>query len=283
MNNITKTISNAFSNVSKKVSKPNKKLYEEALGLNSTSNNTSNLSTSEIPVITKKELSNFTHPFDLPSNGVFYENKVSQVLLMPLCIGQLVDIDIALKEKDDYLKMSKLFTIVNNSVYGISVFDLTVPDFYALCFELRNISYKSEPISLTIELEKESGEKYLDVAVLLNYKPDIIKIDKSVDSDSWDYPKIRDMLFELREKDTLTKLEKVLFGYVKGSTPEEKLNVFKSYSIDKFDLITLHLVKSYHGCSRETKLQLSNKKIIESEVQFSFDMFFPRIILESIR
>ena len=92
---------------------------------------------------------------------------------------------------------------------------------------------------------------------------------------------VSDKLFELDNIDKLSNLEKTFFGLVKGDTPEEKFNIFRSYSLEKMDTLCKHLVDSRHGLDYHAKVVLdSSKTIVERDFGFSFTSLFPRIVSE---
>lgn len=261
-----------------KKSKASKNLYQEVMNKEMETQSKA----VDIPtILSSQDLSQHTHSFKLPSKGIFYKNKIDSVLLMPLTIGQLCDIDVAMQIPTEGDKLRQLFTILSNSIYGISIFDMTMPDFYATAVELRTISYRDEPISLITPVENENGEIREELCYL--YEPiKVIMIDSSlVNTKDWGFATVADKLYELEHCDKLNSLEKSLFGLVRGNNSEDKLNIFRSYSIDKIDFMCKHLVDSIHGLDHTAKLVLeSTKTIIEKEFRFSFNLIFPRIAQE---
>lgn len=224
--------------------------------------------------ITKEGLSEFTYSFNLPSNGVFNFGK-KEILLKPLSIGQVVDIHKNVKSLNvDGLR--QLVTILNHSIFGINLEDLTLNDFYALCFELRFMSY-NEPISVI--KQQKVGNDYF------NFEKPIIKesliINKLTDiliSSEFDYPRVRDKIFELENMNECSDLEKTFFGFANGDSPEDKLDNFRNFNLESFNLIAEYAVKNEHGVQSKLKLFNEDGTYEESEVSFSHEMFFPRII-----
>ena len=225
-------------------------------------------------VIEKEGLSDFTYSFNLPSCGAFNNGK-SQLSLKPLSIGQVVDINKNVKSlnKDG---LRQLITILNHSVYGLKLEDLTLSDFYALCFELRFMSY-DEPIFVT--KQQKVGTEYFNFEKPIIRESLIInKLKEVLVSKDLDYPRVKDKIFELENMSDCSELEKTFFGFSSGISPEDKLDNFRNFNIEGFNIIAEYAVKNDHGVDPKLKLFNEDGTFEESEVSFSHEMFFPRLL-----
>jgi hypothetical protein len=224
-----------------------------------------------------------TLAYSVPSRGVFY-GGITTVEVAPLTIGQVVDVESVYSGKTVYEQFSKFVSIVNQSVYGVNVLDLTVQDFYAVCYYLRLISYKNEPIMIQVEFDingqmrKLSTPIYAD-SISVKSMQDIVPNNEL----QLDYIRVRDYLFTMQqeESDKLNKWEKLYFAYVAGDTPEQKLANFRALRADKFAFLLKHQVDSYHGVDKLIKVKSPTGEVVEMEVDFDYSMFFPSIIQQA--
>ena len=214
----------------------------------------------------------FSNSFRLPSLGRFNGLSDEYLSISPMTIGQACDISRLSKIEKFSEKLKSLCTILNRSVLNVKCEDLTLEDFYALCFKLRDISsdeplsiskdFKGITLSLKIDI-KDIGIKYLDSSILL---------------DDLDYPRVRDKIFlESTKEDgkTLTPSEEFLFGFCKGDTSEDKLDYFRTRKLED-----LHIIKKYSdelkfGMNDTVEITNPEGKKEEVEVPFDFFIFFP--------
>lgn len=241
---------------------PNIDLGSELLE-HSTSNNT-NL---------KKIVSNAFYSFKFPSKGTWY-NGLDSVSLAPLNMGQIVDLELVVREKNEAKKLKMLCSIIDRSVSDMSCFDMTVPDFYALCYELRLIS-STDPIKVVQEINGFKMERHIQRDSLeidyLNTKKDVSK---------FDYPRMRDDIYA-KENEIESSILRNFFMYAKGDSPEEKINNFKSMSSSEASELLLYSTTVSHGINPVVKLYDANTGEFE-EVEATFEawMMFPSIIHE---
>lgn len=220
-----------------------------------------------------KDVSRYTVAFNLPSCGHFYPEKL--VKLMPLNVGQLIDIENAQNIHNEADRLESIFTILSHSVYDKNLIDMTIPDAYAVCMKLREISYEYEPLTINVE------DEGITHAATLAGSIDIVKLDKSkITFKDYDYIRIRDKIYEKRNE--LSKIERSLFGYMKGDTPENKIKNLRESGADTLNFLVKHMTESKHGFGENTKLKLPNGEIIERKVSFSVEALFPRIVVEAL-
>lgn len=222
-----------------------------------------------------EDLGHHTYSFKLPSNGHF-NNGISLLKLKPLTIGQVCDISRYVKR--DEASLRSLVSILSHSVYGLDINELTLNDFYTLCFELRFISY-TEPIIITKE-EIIGDQKYTLERSLIKESLSVTSLKNPLLIDGLDSVKVIDKIFELENKDNMSLLERSFFAYASGKTPSEKLDNFRMFSLEKLDLVAEFAVKNNHGVSSRVKLFNDDGTFEEQGVEFSHEMFFPRITRE---
>lgn len=252
--------------ITKKVT-PNKSLLTEMTSLqNNNFSNQESLNT---------VIDSHTYSFKLPSNG-YFNDGISLIKLKPLTIGQVSDISKYVKQ--DKTSLRSLTSILSHSVFGIDINDLTLNDFYAMCFELRFISY-TDPIVISKE-EKIGDQVYTLEKALIRESLSVTDLKSPMIVDGLDSIKVVDKIFELENGGEMSLLEKSFFGYAKGSTPSQKLDNFRMFSLEKLDLIAEFAVKNNHGVSSKVKLFNEDGTFEEMGVEFSHEMFFPRIIRE---
>jgi hypothetical protein len=220
-----------------------------------------------------------TELYVVPSNGMFY-NGVKAVSLSLLTMGQVVDVEKVYACKDAYEQFTKFVGIVNGSVYGVPTLELTLQDFYAVCYWLRLNSYKKEPITIQMEVEDANGVPKTMIGSVLSDSIEAISLNNFISNPEYDYPRVRDQLFAMQYSAELSNIEKTYFPYVAGGTPEEKLANFRAMRADKFDALNKYIYDSYHGVKTMAKIKLPDGEIREQELKFEFTMYFPRSIRE---
>lgn len=221
--------------------------------------------------ISVKDTTSHLHSFTLPSLGKFNKG-VKQIAMRPLNIAQAMAICEAIEIKDEGEQLLKLATIVESSISGVHALDLTVPDFNAVCYELRLISSDSP-----ILVEKEvAGRKLTHMVVRQSFTT--VYIDEKSDVSKFDFPRIRDKIELLRDatRTKFNKVERLFFGYVKGDTPDEKLRNLRDLSYNDFDeLTTVYTGKVAHGQSDKLKVYNDDGSYEEMEVQFDIVRLLP--------
>lgn len=221
-----------------------------------------------------------TELYLVPSNGVFY-NGIKAVSLSLLTMGQVVDVEKVYACKDAYEQFTKFVGVVNGSVYGVPTLELTLQDFYAVCYWLRLNSYKKEPITIQMEVEDDNGVPRTMIGSVLSDSIEAISLTNFISNPEYDYPRVRDQLFIMQHSAELSNIEKTYFAYVAGGTPEEKLANFRTMRADKFDALNKYIYDSYHGVKTIAKIKFPDGEIREQELKFDFTMFFPRVVLEA--
>jgi len=261
------------------------KLLEEALApAQPTSASTYAGSTGEIPHLPQPPMPTGTTVYILPSGGAFY-NGVDTVQVLPLTIGQVVDVDRVYKGKTVHEQFQRFVSIVNQSVYGVSVLDLTIQDFYAVCYYLRLISYPADPIVVEAEVEVGGQMRKLNAELKADgitvRKMQALVAERGV---ALDYPRVRDHLFAMQAEDgeALTDWERGLFGYVAGATAQEKLANFRNLPSDRFKVLVKHQIDSFHGIEPLVRVTTPKGEEVEQEVSFDYSMFFPSFIQASL-
>lgn len=219
--------------------------------------------------------------FGLPSDGVFYTDDIKTVQLLPLTIGQVVDVEKIYSNNKTASEQFEFFVnIVHRSVYGINVLDLTLPDFYAVCYELRRISYKKEPFMIQAEFEIGGEVRTLSTPVIMD-SITVKKLDsKNNIKTEFDYMRVKDWLYIFQNLDSLSSLEYQMFPFVKGATAQDKLANFRAARADQLQFIQIHQYNSYHGLNKMVKIKSPDGEIIEQEMAFEYRMFFPSVIYE---
>lgn len=243
----------------------------------------SNVSTADskkVEDMLKEVVANAT-PYVVPSKGHFY-NGVSTVSLVPLTMGQAVDIEKVYSAKTAYEQFAKFVSLINGSVYGIKTLKLTMRDFYALCYNLRGISYTNDPIMVSIS--KQIGDRVVDlVSPIVASSIKTNNLDNFISNPNYDYLRVEDQLYLLENEDKLGQYEKLYFAYVQGENPAEKLANFRSLPADKFTEIFKHVYDSQHGLHNMVQVKLPDTgELVEQELVFEYTMFFPSIIQENI-
>jgi hypothetical protein len=220
-------------------------------------------------------------PYVVPSKGHFY-NGVSTVSLVPLTIGQVVDIEKVYSAKTAYEQFAKFVGIVNGSVYGVKTLKLTMRDFYALCYNLRGLSYKNDPIMVTIS--KQISDRVVDlVSPVVASSIKTNNLDNFISNDNYDYLRVEDQLYLLENEDKLGQYEKLYFAYVHGASPVEKLANFRSLPADKFAELLKYVYDAQHGLQDIVQVKLPDTgELVEQELVFEYTMFFPSFIQENI-
>jgi hypothetical protein len=217
------------------------------------------------------------HVFKLPSKGTWY-GKLDELRMAGLTIGQAVEIEKCMKIENDSDRLTQFCAIIERSISGINAMDLTVPDFYSLCFELRLIS-SNDPIFLEKKVNGNTFKKNI-------FKESFTLLDFSFNKNflKYDFPRIRDRIYILSQKNDkeLSSIERTFFGYVKGSTPEEKIKNFKSMSYDELTELIVYTSKVNHGYSPIVKVFNSDGSSEDMEVSFNPEMLLPRCLLEII-
>lgn len=240
-----------------RASKPNSSLVESLF-------NQSKDISSEQGTVSVKDISSHLHSFLLPSLGRFYSGK-KEILMKELTVEQAIKLSEILNITDSGEQLSKLAAIIDSSISGISAYELTVPDFYSVCYELRTISGES-PIVVEREI---NGRKFTKALIKESFTVIYLE-DREIDLNKYDFPRVRDKIESTRfaTKSKFTDFDNVFFGYVRGSNPEEKLNNFRSLSYSEIDNLILECTKLIHGYSDTVKLYSENGESEEVEVKF---------------
>lgn len=221
----------------------------------------------------KENVSSAVYPFNLPSKGFWYNTK--DLFLAPLTMGQVVDIESVLRQKSEADKLKMMCSIIDKSISGVSSFDLTIPDFYALCYELRLIS-SNDPIKIVQSINGYNVEKDINRnSININYLSSEHIVSK------FDYPRMRDKIYKLEnDKNIDSVILKEFFGYVKGDTPEEKISNFRSLSPEEGNELIMYTLKVGHGIDPVVKVFLQDGTEEEMEASFDPTMMFPSVINE---
>jgi hypothetical protein len=226
-------------------------------------------------VVKIKDISSHLHSFTLPSLGKFYGGK-KELFMKELRVDQAIRLSEIQNIKDEGERLAKLSTIVESSITGIKAVDLTLPDFYAVCYELRTISGESPMV-----VEREiMGRKFSKALVKESFTVDYL--DEDVDTSKYDFPRVRDKIESSseRNKTKFTDIDCAFFGYVHGLTAEEKLENFRSLSYTELDDLIINCTKLVHGLSDKVKLYSEQGDVEEVEVRFDPIRLLPSSFLQ---
>lgn len=214
---------------------------------------------------------------ELPSGGVFYENKKKEVKISPLVIAQVRQLESSQAIQDKSNQEREIANIVGRSIHDFNVFDLTYEDYRFLLYWLRLNSFQRTPYTIqwAYTPEGETEERQ----VLSTIKISDFNVTECDPMWSFDYGcmTVRDKVEIL----ALPEEERKYAEYacvLKGRDIQEKIQKLDLMPADYLSVIKLHIARSHHGVHETVTVEdkeAAVPKRFTLPVTFAIADFFP--------
>lgn len=214
---------------------------------------------------------------ELPSNGIFYENRQKSIKCSTLNIGQVRQLESAHKIQNLSNREREIANIIGRSISDFNVFDLTYPDFIFLLYWIRLNSFKNTPytINWSYKLDDNSEKKCVSLIKTSNFD---VKSCEVMASPKYGSMNVRDYIEILflpnEEEQKYGKYAAVL----KGKDLQEKIKVLDSLDYDELIQIKKHIKDFEHGVSEYVKVrdeEVAGSAWFDLELSISIADFFP--------